>query len=120
MKRPCLEQNFYEILDLEHVELIDVTEGSGNDIVEFTERGLRTNQGEYEFDVIALATGFDASTGGLTNMGLQSIHGTTLKDEWKNGAYTYLGTTISGYPNMFRMFLQIPAIPVNFILTNAE
>lgn len=33
-------------------------------------------------------------------MGLKSINGTTLKDEWKKAAYTYLGTTVSGYPNM--------------------
>ncbi|KAJ5158180.1 uncharacterized protein N7500_007831 [Penicillium coprophilum] len=102
VKRPCLEQNFYEIIDLDHVELVDVTEDGT--IVEFTEKGLRTKDREYEFDVIALATGFDANTGGLTNMGLESIHGTKLKDEWKDGVHTYLGTTISGYPNMFQIY----------------
>lgn len=37
-------------------------------------------------------------------MGLKSIHGTYLKDEWKEGAHTYLGTTISGYPNLFHLY----------------
>lgn len=37
-------------------------------------------------------------------MGLKSIHGTTLRDEWSNGAYTYLGTTIAGYPNLFSIY----------------
>lgn len=37
-------------------------------------------------------------------MGLKSINGTYLKDEWKAAANTYLGTTISGYPNMFHMY----------------
>jgi hypothetical protein len=37
-------------------------------------------------------------------MGLKSIHGTYLKDEWKASANTYLGTTISGYPNMFHLY----------------
>jgi hypothetical protein len=37
-------------------------------------------------------------------MGLKSIHGTYLKDEWKSSANTYLGTTISGYPNMFHLY----------------
>ena len=32
-------------------------------------------------------------------MGLKSINGTYLKDEWKEAANTFLGTTISGYPN---------------------
>lgn len=106
VKRPCLEQNYYEVLDLPHVELVDVGDESGNEIVEFTENGIRTKDREFEFDAIVLATGFDANTGGLTNMGLKSIHGKTLKDEWKDGAYTYLGTTISGYPNMFRKWFN--------------
>lgn len=37
-------------------------------------------------------------------MGLKSINGTYLKDEWKSAANTYLGTTISGYPNMFHLY----------------
>lgn len=103
VKRPCLEQEYFEILDQPHVHLVDVADGSGTAIQEFTETGIRTTDGrEFAVDVVALATGFDANTGGLTNMGLKSVHGTTLKDEWKNGAYTYLGTTIHGYPNMFR------------------
>jgi hypothetical protein len=36
----------------------------------------------------------------MTNMGLKSINNTTLHDEWKKAAMTYLGTTISGYPNL--------------------
>lgn len=104
VKRPCLEQNYFEVLDNDHVEIVDIAENSGNEIVEFTEKGLKTRDREFELDVIALATGFDAGSGGLTNMGLKSIHGTFLKDEWINGVYTYLGTTISGYPNMFRKF----------------
>jgi cation diffusion facilitator CzcD-associated flavoprotein CzcO len=43
-------------------------------------------------------------TGGMTSMGLKSINGTYLQDEWKAAANTYLGTTISGYPNMFHMY----------------
>ncbi|PNP74971.1 hypothetical protein FNYG_11695 [Fusarium nygamai] len=74
-------------------------------ISEFTETGIKTSDGKhYEVDIIALATGFDVGTGGITNMGLKSIHGTTLQDEWKKGAYTYLGMTISGYPNLFSIY----------------
>lgn len=102
VKRPCLEQNYYEVIDLAHIELADVGEDSNNEIAEFTEKGLRTKDREFEFDIIVLATGFDANTGGLTNMGLQSIRGTSLKDEWKDGVVTYFRTIISGYPNMFR------------------
>ncbi|OJJ85300.1 uncharacterized protein ASPGLDRAFT_57452, partial [Aspergillus glaucus CBS 516.65] len=30
VKRPCLEQNYYEVLDLPHVELVDVGDESGH------------------------------------------------------------------------------------------
>lgn len=104
IKRPCLEQNYYEVLDADNAEVVDISD-NGTPIVEFTETGIKTADGRHhEFDVIALATGFDISTGGMTNMGLKNINGTYLADEWKASANTYLGTTISGYPNMFHLY----------------
>jgi len=104
-ERPCLEQNYYEVLDADNVDIVDISEKGCNEIVEFTEKGIKTKDGKvHEVDVVALATGFDITTGGLTQMGLKSIHGTYLKDEWKSSANTYLGTTISGYPNMFHLY----------------
>ena len=102
-KRPSLEQNFYEVLNRDNVGIVNINPETkyGTPIKEFTEKGIITSDGEErEYDIIALATGFDVVTGGMTNMGLKSIHGTYLSDEWKNGANTYLGTTISGYPNL--------------------
>lgn len=105
IKRPCLEQNYYEVLDQDNVNIVDISEKGGNEIVEFMENGIKTKDGKvHEADVIALATGFDITTGGMTQMGLKSIHGTYLKDEWKASANTYLGTTVSGYPNMFHLY----------------
>ncbi|KAH8798785.1 cyclohexanone monooxygenase [Hyaloscypha sp. PMI_1271] len=105
IKRPCLEQNYYEVLDQDNVDIVDISEKGGNRIVEFTETGIKTADGKvHEVDVVALATGFDITTGGMTSMGLKSINGTYLKDEWKASANTYLGTTISGYPNMFHVY----------------
>lgn len=104
VKRPCLEQNYYEVLDRDNVEIVDINEKS-TPIAEFTDKGIKTSDGkEREYDIIALATGFDVVTGGMTSMGLKSINGTFLQDEWKEGAHTYLGTTISGYPNMFHLY----------------
>lgn len=40
----------------------------------------------------------------MTNMGLRSIYNTTLHDEWKKAAQTYLGVTVGGYPNMFHLY----------------
>lgn len=40
----------------------------------------------------------------MTQLGLESISKTNLQDEWKDGANTYLGMTVSGYPNMFHIY----------------
>ncbi|KAF2172967.1 hypothetical protein M409DRAFT_62608 [Zasmidium cellare ATCC 36951] len=105
VKRPCLEQNYYEQFNRPNVDVVDISLKSGNSIAEFNEKGIKTTDGkQYDFDVIAIATGFDITTGGMTNMGLKSVKGTYLKDEWKRAAYTYLGTTVSGYPNMFHLY----------------
>ena len=40
----------------------------------------------------------------MTAMGLKDIHGNTLDDQWKKAAYTYLGTTVADYPNMFHLY----------------
>lgn len=79
------------------MDVVDISLKSGNKISEFTETGIKSSDGKhYDFDVIAIATGFDIVSGGMTNMGLKSVKGTYLKDEWKKAAYTYLGTTVSG------------------------
>jgi len=102
VKRPCLEYNYYEQFNRPNVEAVNIKH---NPIKGFTEKGILLEDGtEHEFDVICIATGFDITTGGMTSMGLKSIHGSSLQDEWKGGAYTYLGTTVSGYPNMFHLY----------------
>lgn len=40
----------------------------------------------------------------MVQMGLKSIHSTELSKEWQAAANTYLGTTVSGYPNMFHLY----------------
>jgi cation diffusion facilitator CzcD-associated flavoprotein CzcO len=92
------------VLNRDNVGIVNINPETkyGTPIKEFTEKGIITSDGEErEYDIIALATGFDVVTGGMTNMGLKSINGTYLQDEWKDGAHTYLGTTISGYPNLY-------------------
>lgn len=122
IKRPALEDGYYEALDRDAVELVDV---GANPIREFTATGIRMADGTHrEFDVVAVATGFDFVTGGasrararprlplradpsravMTQLGLESTRGTLLADEWSTGAVTYLGTTVPGYPNMFHLY----------------
>ena len=95
-KRPSLEQNFYEMMDRAENDVVNVKE---TPITEFTETGIVTSDGKLrEFDIIALATGFDSVTGGMKNMGLKNTEGKDLAEKWKNGTWTYLGMTCNGFP----------------------
>lgn len=56
VKRPCLEQNYYEQFNRETVDVIDVNK---NPIKEFDETGILLEDGtHYDLDLIAVATGF--------------------------------------------------------------
>lgn len=47
------------------VTIVDISSTSGSEIAESTETGLKMGDGKrYEFDIIALATGYDITTGG--------------------------------------------------------
>lgn len=101
-KRPSLEQDYYEQLDKPENEVVDL---KATDIKEFTETGIVTEDDKLrEFDLVALATGFDSVTGGMKNMGLKDVDGTELSEKWKAGTWSYLGMTCSGYPNMFFLY----------------
>ncbi|KAH7357523.1 hypothetical protein BKA66DRAFT_244032 [Pyrenochaeta sp. MPI-SDFR-AT-0127] len=97
-KRISLENGYYEIFNQPNVTLIDLT---SKPIVEVTENGIRTTEGEIMLDHIICATGFDALTGGLKNIDITGVHSQKLSDKWKNGTKTYLGMSVSGFPNMF-------------------
>lgn len=99
-KRPSLEQDYYEQLDKPQNDIVNVKE---NPIVEVRENGIVTADGQLrEFDIIALATGFDSVTGGMKNMGLRDIHGTLLKDKWAEGTYSYLGMVSHDFKTLLR------------------
>lgn len=104
-KRPSLEQNFYEAMDRPENDVVDI---KNNPVKEVTETGIVTADGQLrEFDLIALATGFDAVTGGMKNMGLRDIHGVDLRDKWSDGTYSHIGMACADFPNMF--FRKSPA-----------
>ena len=84
------------MLDKPGNKVVDVNK---NPIKEVTEKGIVLSDGTlHEFDVIALATGFDSVTGGMKNMGLKDVDGVELSEKWKNGTYSYLGMSLSGFP----------------------
>lgn len=101
-KRSSLEQDYYECLDQDNVDIVDL---KANAIHEFTEKGIICADGrEREFDTIVMATGFDAMTGSLTNMNIHGRDGLTFRERWRHGVFTHLGLFSSGCPNMFMIY----------------
>ncbi|MEM7100512.1 MAG: NAD(P)/FAD-dependent oxidoreductase [Pseudomonadota bacterium] len=97
-KRPVIDIGYYETYNRENVTLVDLRRGG---IEQITPTGVQTAQGNYEFDVLIYATGFDAMTGALQRMDIQGRGGTKLLDHWNHGPKTYLGLQMSGFPNLF-------------------
>ncbi|KAG6888603.1 hypothetical protein C0995_007032 [Termitomyces sp. Mi166 len=109
-KNISLETSYYEVFNQPNVVLVDLNE---NPIIEATMKGLKTRDGVvHELDVLAFATGFDALTGGITQIEIKGTDGTAIGDMWKQGVSTYLGMTASGCPNMF--FSYGPQAPTAF------
>ena len=109
-KRLSLEQDFYEQMDKPHVHIINIKK---NPVAEIVPEGIITADGKlHEFDIIALATGFDSITGGLKDIDILGVNGETLSQKWEKGAFTYLGISSSGFPNFF--FLYGPQGPTAF------
>ena len=100
-KRPSLEQWYYEVFNQDNVTLVDTLE---NPIQEITPSGVLTAEAEYHLDVLVLATGFDAFTGGLTQFDIVGCNGVTLKEKWANGVRNQLGIGVAGFPNMFMLY----------------
>jgi cation diffusion facilitator CzcD-associated flavoprotein CzcO len=96
-KRISLENGFYEHFSRPNVHLVDVNE---TQITEVTPKGIRTTEKEWEFDYVVCATGFDAITGGILLMNVQSRNGIKLQEKWKSGVKTFLGLSIGDFPNM--------------------
>lgn len=108
-KRPSLEHDYYECVDQENVTLVNLQETS---IRQFTGTGIELSDRHEDYDTIILATGYDSVTGSLTEMGLADTDGNFLKDIWAKGVETYLGLTITGFPNMFMIYG--PQSPISF------
>jgi cyclohexanone monooxygenase len=97
-KRPCLDTNYYETFNLNHVELVDI---SSSGVEEITPEGLKAAGRNFELDALIFATGFDAMTGALLNMNITGKGGKSLEEAWAAGPRTYLGLGIPDFPNLF-------------------
>jgi len=96
IQRVPLETRYYEAYNRENVRLVDIKE---TPIESITERGIRTSEKEYEFDIIVYATGFDAITGSFDRIDIRGVGGQKLREKWADGPVTFLGMQINGFPN---------------------
>ena len=98
-KRPCLDTSYYVTYNRPNVTLVNLRQ---EPITEITATGIKTGKRTVDVDVIVFATGFDAMTGAI-----KAVHpitgrdGKSLSEVWANGPQTYLGLTVSGFPNLF-------------------
>lgn len=97
-KRLCSGTGYYETFNRENVSLVNVKESP---IDRITATGVRTADADYDVDILVFATGFDAMTGALNRLNPVGRDGRQLRDHWAAGPQTYLGLTVSGFPNMF-------------------
>lgn len=115
-KRLCVDTGYYEVYNQDHVSLIDINE---QPIRRITARGIAAGDAEREFDMIILATGFDAMTGALNAIDIRN-EDQTLREKWAHGPRTYLGLMSAGFPNLFTICgPQSPSVLSN-MLTSIE
>ncbi len=100
-KRPLCNDGYFETFNLDNVTLVDVKD---HPIVEMTEKGIRTENAEYELDVIVLATGFDAVSGMYLKIDQTGRDGVTLQQKWAKRPRTTYGMMSAGFPNMFMVY----------------
>ena len=97
-KRLILDNGYFETYNRNNVSLVSIRE---DPIKAFTPQGVITESGEHPLDMLVLATGFDAVSGSMLNLNPKGKGGVSLKEKWSSRFQNYLGSTISGFPNLF-------------------
>lgn len=102
-RRPIFGKDYYEAFNRKNVSLVNLKK---EPIIEIIPKGIKTEDAEYELDVIVFATGFDALTGPLLNIDIRGRDGISLEDKWDglDNFKTNLGLTNSKFPNMFTLW----------------
>jgi cyclohexanone monooxygenase len=101
-KRPIANQDYYESYNRENVSLVSLKE---TPVVKVTPKGLVTSDGvEHELDILVCATGFDAVDGSYRRLDPRGRGGVRIGDHWADGPSSYLGMSMSGFPNLFMTY----------------
>ena len=115
-KRPPLDHGFYEAFNRDNVKLVDIKDREP--IETLTKTGIQTSQAHYEFDIIVLATGFQAYTGALEALDIRGREGLLLRDKWQEVSGSIMGVFVSEFPNMF--MITGPQAPFANLPTSIE
>jgi cation diffusion facilitator CzcD-associated flavoprotein CzcO len=110
-KRLTCDTGYYEALQRDNVQLVDVR---ADPIETFTEKGLRVGGVEHEFDIVCMATGFDAVVGAMLRMDIRGRDGRRIQDHWSEGPQTALGMMTTEFPNLF--FVDGPQSTAGFVV----
>ena len=98
-KRPPLDHGYLEAFSRDNVHVVDIK--NREPLTEITKTGIRTVENHYEFDIIVLATGFQAYTGALEAFPIRGESGVSLRDKWQDQSQSIMGVCIADYPNLF-------------------
>ena len=97
-KRVLLSNEWYPMMVAENTELVTTP------IREIRSRSIVTSDGtERELDSIVLATGFRPGDLPIAHR-LRGAEGRSLAEVWKGSPQAYLGTAVSGFPNLFLLY----------------
>jgi cyclohexanone monooxygenase len=99
-KRPCFHDEYLDTFNRPNVTLVD-TDGKG--VERITENGIVANGVEYKLDCLIYGTGFEVGTSYARRAGYDVVgrDGVTLSDAWKDGASSFHGFFVRGFPNCF-------------------
>lgn len=98
-KRVLISNKWFPMFNRANVEL--VTDG----IREITADGIVTADGvERKVDCLVMGTGFVVDPRlYMESFPVIGLGGRDLRQDWKNASEAYLGTTVTGFPNMFQL-----------------
>ncbi|MQS39638.1 monooxygenase, partial [Streptomyces katsurahamanus] len=113
-KRPCFHDGYLDAYNRPNVTLVD-TEGRG--VERLTPAGVVAGGREYRVDCLVFASGFESefavpytARAGYDIIGRDGVY---LSDKWADGARTFHGLQVNGFPNCFIMSKVQSGLHVN-------
>ncbi|KAI1656798.1 hypothetical protein F4813DRAFT_390504 [Daldinia decipiens] len=101
VRRPCLEEDLYEVIDQPQLDIVDIIE---KPIEVITETGICAHGKTIKFDVIISAAGFGDEASGLKRLNIRGRNGTRLVEAWSEDVQSHLGIAIHQFPNLFFLY----------------